>query len=136
MSNREYKTQASGKKADYEPLEQGTAGQIFDSIFCLILIYLVLLAPLALGLTAGETTTELPATITWETLGQNEVMQAQWERLKITPEKAAEYICTKFVYKINPWSLIFTGLVIIGYFVLVLRLSDREYREVINEHFD
>ncbi|MBW1819471.1 MAG: hypothetical protein JRJ60_20210, partial [Deltaproteobacteria bacterium] len=97
---------------------------------------LVLLTPLALGLTAGNTVTELPETITWETLEQNEVMQAQWTALGIGPEGAAEYICTKYIYEINPLTLIFTAIVIIGYFFLVLRLSDKEYREVINEHFD
>jgi len=136
MAKKEYKVQASGEKTIYEPPEQSGAGQIFDSIFLLIIIYLVLLFPLALGLTAGNTKTELPQTITWETLGQNQVMQAQWKQLGLGPKEAAEYICTRFVYEVTPVSLIFTGIVIIGYFFLVLRLSDREYREVVNEHFD
>jgi len=99
MAKKEYKVQASGEKTIYEPPEQSGAGQIFDSIFLLIIIYLVLLFPLALGLTAGNTKTELPQTITWETLGQNQVMQAQWKQLGLGPKEAAEYICTRFVTK-------------------------------------
>jgi hypothetical protein len=136
MAKKEYKVQTPKEGTIYEPPEQSGGGQIFDSIFLLIIIYLVLLTPLALGLTAGNTKTELPQTITWETLGQNQVMQAQWTKLGMGPKEAAEYICTKFVYEVKAPSLIFTGIVIIGYFFLVLRLSDREYREVINEHFD
>jgi hypothetical protein len=133
---KEYEAPKGKEKTYYEPPTQSAQGQIFDSIFLLILIYLVLLTPLALGLTAGVTTTEIPENLSWEALGQNEVMQKQWANLGISVEEAAEYICTKFDYTINPISLIFTGIVIIGYFVLVLRLSDKEYREVIDEHFD
>lgn len=136
MNKREYKVQKPERKAAYEPPEQSGGGQIFDSIFLLILIYLVLLTPIALGLTAGNTETKVPETVSWETLGQNEVMRAQWEKLGMGPKEAAEYICTRFVYEIKPWSLVFTGIVIIGYFFLVLRLSDREYREVIDEHYE
>ena len=120
----------------YEPPKQSTAGQIFDSIFLLIIIYCVLLLPLVLGLTAGVTTTNIPETVTWETLEQNEVMQAQWEKIGIGPKEAAEYILTRFDYTINPISLLFTAVVVVGYFVIVLRFSDREYRDVINEKFD
>ena len=120
----------------YEPPAQSTGGQIFDSVFLLIIIYCVLLLPLVLGLTAGVTTTEIPETVTWETLEQNEVMQAQWAKIGIGPKEAAEYILTKFDYTINPLSLIFTAIVVVGYFVIVLRFSDREYKDVISEKFD
>ena len=136
MAKKEYQTPPPKEKTIYEPPVQSAKGQIFDSIFLLIIIYLVLLLPLALGLTAGKTETEIPKNLTWEALNQNEVMQAQWKNLGISLEEAAEYICTRFDYTINPWALIFTGIVIIGYFVLVLRLSDREYKEVISEKFD
>ena len=120
----------------YEPPEQSAAGQIFDSVFLLIIIYCVLLLPIVLGLTAGVTTTEIPETVTWETLEQNEVMQAQWAKIGLGPKEAAEYILTKFDYTINPISLIFTAIVIVGYFVIVLRYSDKEYKDVISEKFD
>jgi hypothetical protein len=124
------------EKQYYEPPEQSTVGQIFDSVIIFIIIYCVLLLPLVLGLTAGVTTTEIPETVTWETLEQNEVMQAQWAKIGIGPKEAAEYILTKFDYTINPLSLIFTAIVVVGYFVIVLRFSDREYKDVISEKFD
>jgi hypothetical protein len=125
------------EKQYYEPPEQGTVGQIFDSVIIFIIIYCVLLLPLVLGLTAGvTTTTEIPEAVTWEILEQNEVMQAQWAKIGIGPKEAAEYILTKFDYTINPLSLIFTAIVVVGYFVIVLRFSDREYKDVISEKFD
>ncbi len=123
-----------GKQA-YVPPEQGAGGQIFDTIFLLVMIYCVLLLPLTLGITAGNTVVKKPETITWETLGQNKVMQAQWEKLGMTAEDASEYICTHFIYKIEPISLAFTAIVIIGYFVLVIYFAGKEYQEVINEKF-
>jgi len=119
----------------YTPPEQSKAGQIFDSVFLLALVYVVLFAPLVLGLTGGGTTTKTVEQPTWEALGQNETMAAQWEKLGYTPESAAEIITTRFDYSINPLALIITALVIFGYFFFVIRFSDREYREVIDERF-
>ena len=119
----------------YRPPEQSKAGQIFDSVFLLALVYVVLFAPLVLGLTGGGTTTKAVEQPTWEALGQNETMAAQWEKLGYTPESAAEIITTRFDYSINPLALIITALVIFGYFFFVIRFSDREYREVIDERF-
>ena len=123
-------------KKYYEPPKQSGQGQVFDSVFLLIIIYAVLLVPLVLGLTAGNTVTKAPETISWETLGQNPVMQKQWEKLGMTADKAAEYITARFDYSINPIALLITAVVIIGYFVLMLRLSDKEYKDVIQEKFD
>lgn len=119
----------------YRPPEQSKAGQIFDSVFLLALVYVVLFAPLVLGLTGGGTTTKTVEQPTWEALGQNETMAAQWEKLGYSPESAAEIITTRFDYSINPLALIITALVIFGYFFFVIRFSDREYREVIDERF-
>lgn len=119
----------------YKPPEQGKGGQIFDSIFLLALVYVVLFAPLVLGLTGGGTTTKKVEQPTWEALQQNEQMAAQWEKLGYTPETAAELITTRFDYSINPWALLITALVIFGYFFFVVRFSDREYRQVIDERF-
>ncbi len=136
MDKNESKGPHKKERQYYEPPKQSAAGQVFDSIFLLIIIYCVLLLPILLGLTAGVTKTDIPETVTWETLEQNEVMQAQWAKIGLGPEEAAEYILTKFDYTINPFSLIFTAIVIVGYFVIVLRFSDREYKEVISEKFD
>ncbi|MCC0016470.1 MAG: hypothetical protein H6878_09385 [Rhodobiaceae bacterium] len=121
--------------AKYSPPKQGKAGQVFDSLFLLALVYITLFAPLVLGLTGGGTTTQTVDQPTWEALGQNEVMAKQWEHLGYTPETAAELITTRFDYTINPVALIVTAIVIIGYFVFLIRFSDKEYRQVIAERF-
>jgi hypothetical protein len=122
-------------KEHYEPPQQGRAGQLFDTIFLVALVYLVLFAPLVLGLTGGGTYLLEVAEKSWEALGQNAVMQAQWEKLGHTAESASEIITKRFDYTINPIALILTALVIVAYFWLVVRLSDKEYREVIAERF-
>lgn len=119
----------------YKPPEQSKAGQVFDSIFLLALVYVVLFAPLVLGLTGGGTVTKTVEQPTWEALQQNQVMADQWEKLGFTPESAAEIITTRFDYTINPWALLITVVVIFGYFFFMVRFSDREYRDVIDERF-
>lgn len=119
----------------YRPPEQGKAGQVFDSVFLLLLVYVVLFAPLVFGLTGGGTITKTVEEPTWEALQQNSQMAAQWEKLGYTPESAAELITTRFDYSIDPWALLLTAVVILGYFVFMIRLSEKEYREVIDERF-
>jgi len=74
--------------------------------------------------------------VTWESLGQNEVMQAQWVKLGYDPDKAAAIINNRFDYTIDPMMLIITIFVVVGYFVIMLKVSDKQYREVIAEKFD
>jgi hypothetical protein len=119
----------------YVPPEQGRAGQIVDSVFVLLLVFVALLLPVLLGLTGGGTVVHTPPTLSWEALGQNATMQAQWEKLGHTPETAAALITERFDYAVEPAPLVATFLVIVGYFVLLLRLSEKEYREVIREKF-
>ncbi|HAR50989.1 MULTISPECIES: hypothetical protein [Roseovarius] len=123
-------------KPRYEPPKQSGAGQFFDSAFLLVLVYVALFTPLILGLTGAGSTNVMPETVSWETLEQNEVMQGQWEKLGYTPDTAAEIITTKFDYSIDPLMLLITAVVIIGYFVFLVRVSDKEYRDVIAEKFD
>ena len=123
-------------KPRYEPPKQSGAGQFFDSAFLLVLVYVALFTPLILGLTGAGSTNVMPDTVSWETLEQNEVMQGQWENLGYTPDTAAEIITTKFDYSIDPLMLLLTAAVIIGYFVFLVRVSDKEYRDVIAEKFD
>ena len=121
-------------KKTYEPPAQAAAGQIFDSVF--LLIYVVLLTPILLGLTAGNTVSHMPEVVNWETLDQNPTMVAQWEKLGFTAEEAAPMITERFDYTVKPVPLIITAIVVIGYFVMLLVMSDKEYREVIAEKFD
>jgi hypothetical protein len=81
-------------------------------------------------------TAEVAPAATWESLEQNEVMQAQWIKLGHTPETAATIINNRFDYTIDPMMLIITIIVVVGYFALVLKVSDKQYREVIAEKFD
>ena len=125
---------------NYTPPNQGMFGQIFDSILILVLVYASLMMPLLMkGSTApadAPAATADVAKVTWESLGQNEVMQAQWVKLGYDPDKAATLINNRFDYTIDPMMLIITIIVVVGYFVIVLKVSDRQYREVIAEKFD
>ena len=53
-----------------------------------------------------------------------------------SPDKAATLINNRFDYTIDPMMLIITIIVVVGYFVLMLKISDKQYREVIAEKFD
>ncbi len=62
--------------------------------------------------------------------------QQQWAALGITdPAAANDIITARFDYSFSWASLIVMAVLVIGYFVMVVRLSDREYREVIEERF-
>jgi hypothetical protein len=123
------------KKVPYEPPTQSVAGQIFDAFLMLILVFITLYLPLLLKLAGGGTTTTEYPNPSWESLGQNAVMAAQWEKLGIAPEKAATMIGTRFDYSFNWTALAFTALIIVGYFIFMFRYSDYEYRDVIAERF-
>jgi hypothetical protein len=120
----------------YEPPKQSAFGQLFDSLVLLGLVFAALFAPLYLGL-AGGGKTELAVAdkTTWAGLGQSAAQQAQWEKLGLTPETAAGMITTRFDYNFDLLSLALTAAVVIGYFVLLFRFSEVEYRDVISERF-
>ena len=119
----------------YRPPAPGGFGQFVDSIVLLVLVGLSLLAPLLFASAESSAAKAAEAPPTWEALGQNPTMQAQWQKLGYTPEQAAPIVRKKFDYTIHPGSLAFTALVISAYFWFVLRVSDRQYREVIDERF-
>ena len=121
----------------YQPPKQSLAAQIFDVITLLVLTVGALYVPLYLGL-AGAAKTPAPiANPTWEALGQNTTEQAQWAALGITdPAAANDIITARFDYSFSWAALITMAVLVIGYFILVVRLSDKEYREVIAEKFD
>ena len=128
-------------KTRYVPPVQGKFGMIVDSLFLLLLVYGALLAPLLIDLSSAEEDEQTAVQIesppaTWESLGQNPVMQQQWEKLGVPLEDAETIINDKFDYTIHPLSLITIVVIIIGYFFFLLRISDREYRQVISEKFD
>lgn len=45
-------------------------------------------------------------------------------------------ITQRFDYSIDPLMLIITAVIILGYFVFLVKVSDKELREVIRERFD
>ncbi|MDZ4142007.1 MAG: hypothetical protein U1C48_08385 [Methylotenera sp.] len=127
-------------KKYYIPPKQGMFGQMFDTILVLILVYASLMVPLLFEAEAkAEETAAIVAAavnVSWESLGQNAIQQEQWIKLGYDPEKAAVLINSRFDYSIDPMMLIITILVVAGYFIFMLKVSDKEYREVIREKFD
>lgn len=128
--------------ANYQPPKQGGTGQIIDSLFVLALVYISLYIPIAVDFDSESDTAVVveevvvKEAVTWESLGQNETMQAQWEKLNVNIDDAAVIINDRFDYTINPVSLILTILVIVGYFLFLFIVSDKEYKEVIEEKFN
>ena len=135
----------------YNPPKQSIPGQIVDVIFLLALVFLALFVPLWLQIAVPSRIERLPANVTytaaadgtrtwtgltWEALGQNPTMQAQWEKLGYSVEGAAEIITQPFDYTIDYVGIVITAVVILGYFAFMLRMSEKEYRQVIAEKFD
>jgi tryptophanyl-tRNA synthetase len=127
-------------KKNYIPPKQGMFGQIFDTILVLIMVYASLMVPLLFKAEAKADAAAAAAAstvkVSWESLGQNAIEQAQWIKLGYDPDKAAVLINSRFDYTIDPMMLIITILVVAGYFIFMLKVSDKEYREVIREKFD
>ena len=120
---------------NYQPPEQSAFGQIFDTLFLLALVLASLFAPVYLGLAAGAKTATDLAGKSWQEMGQSAAQQAAWEKLGQTPETAAPMIGSRFDYSFDPLMLALTAAVVIAYFIFVVRLSDKEYRDVIRERF-
>lgn len=119
----------------YQPPEQSAVGQIVDSLLILVLVVASLFAPVYFGLTGGGKTNLSFTEKTWSGMGQTPAMQAQWEKLGYTPETAADIISPRFDYSFSWVWLGLTAVVVIAYFVFVVRVSDKEYRDVISERF-
>lgn len=123
--------------ARYIPPKQSKIGQMIDVIVLLILSIGALYIPLWLGL-AGSSKMPLAAdNPTWESLGQNEVMVERWNALGFPDAASAhDMITARFDYSFTWGALALMVVVIVGYFALMLRLSEKEYREVIAEKFE
>ena len=135
----------------YNPPSQSIAGQLFDVAFLLALVFGSLFLPIWLKIAVPSRVEKLPAGVSytaaadgsktwtglsWEALGQNPVMQAQWEKLGYTKESAADIITQPFDYTIDTSGVVITALVILGYFIFMLVMSEKEYKQVIAEKFD
>lgn len=122
--------------ARYIPPVQSKLGQIIDVIVLVVLSVGALFLPLWMGL-AGSSKVPVPVeNPTWESLGQNPVMVAQWQKLGYAdPAAAHDMITARYDYSFSWISLAIMVIVIVGYFVMMIRFSDIEYREVIAEKF-
>jgi hypothetical protein len=122
--------------ARYVPPVQGKGSQIIDVIFLVVLSVGALFMPLWLGLAGASKIIATPVeSPTWETLGQNAVQAAQYERLGYTPETAHDLILARFDYAFTFGGIAVMVVVIVLYFVLLMKFSETEYREVIAEKF-
>lgn len=122
--------------ANYVPPVQSKRSQITDVIFLVLLCVGALFMPLWFDLAGAAKTVPAPVeTPTWESLGQNAVQAAQYEKLGFTPETGHDLILARFDYTVTAGGLLLMVVVIVGYFVMMLKFSEREYREVIDEKF-
>ena len=120
----------------YEPPKQTLVGQVVDVVVLLLMTVGALYIPLYLGLAGAAKTPNPVENPTWEALGQNAVEQQQWLALGVSdPAAANDIITARFDYTFSWTALIVMAVLVIGYFVLVVQLSDKEYREVIRERF-
>jgi NADH:ubiquinone oxidoreductase subunit 3 (subunit A) len=121
----------------YQPPKQGFVAQIVDVFILLVMTVGALYLPLYMGLAGAAKTPNPIENPTWEALGQNAAEQQQWAALGVTdPAAANEIITARFDYSFSWLALIIMAILVVGYFVLVVRLSDKEYREVIEERFN
>ena len=123
--------------AKYVPPVQGRASQIVDVLVILVLTVVTLYLPTWMKLAGAAKTPNPVENPTWESLGQNEIMVQKWNQLGFPDAaSAADTITARFDYSFTALSLIAMIVVIVGYYIIMLRFSETEYREVIAEKFD
>ena len=148
----------------YRPPEQSSAGQLFDSLFVVALVAATLLVCLYLtvlsaaptpepaaqtavvtatpateaGASAAAATAVAAAPSTDGLTAEQQKLKTErftalgWDEAKVAERKAT--IAAKS-YEFDWFMLILTAIVVIAYFVFLVRTSDKELREVINERF-
>ncbi|MFC0482866.1 hypothetical protein [Gellertiella hungarica] len=122
--------------AHYKPPVQGKLSQLVDVIVLVALTVGALFVPLWLHMAGSSKTVPAPvASPTWEALGQNAAQAKQYEALGYTPESAHDLILSRFDYSFTFGALVTMIVVIIAYYVLMLKFSEAEYRDVIAEKF-
>lgn len=119
----------------YIPKKQSGIGQFIDSMFILVLVYASLYIPLWMKTEDATAAASNGPKPTWDSLHLSALVQQQWVKLGFDAEKAAALINTKFDYTIDPVMLLITAGVIIGYFIYMIKASDKQYKEVIAEKF-
>ena len=123
--------------AKYIPPAQGKISQLIDVGVILVLTIITLYLPTWLKLAGASKVANTATNPTWESLGQNATMVEKWNLLGYPDAaSAADTITARFDYSFSAFSLIAMIVVVVGYYVLILRFSESEYREVIAEKFD
>ena len=123
--------------ARYTAPTQGFFGQIIDVVVLIVLIVGALRLPLWLGLAGSSKVPNPVENPTWESLGQNAVMVEKWNALGFADAAAAHAMITaRFDYSFTWTGVAVMVVVIVGYFWMLLRFSESEYRDVIAEKFD
>ena len=123
--------------AHYTPPVQSKIGQLVDVIVLVVLTVGALFVPLWMGLAGSSKSVATPVeNPTWETLGQNPVQAAQYEALGYDPAAAHDLILARFDYSFSVTAVLAMVVVIVLYYVLMLKFSESEYRDVIAEKFD
>ena len=118
--------------AHYEPPKQGKVSQLFDVVVLVVLTIGALFVPLWMGMAgAAKTVTTPDPNPTWESLGQNAVQAAQYEKLGYTPTSAHDLILPLFDYSFTAGALVVMIGVWLLYYCLMMRFSVDEIRQVI-----
>lgn len=121
----------------YVPPKQSKISQLFDVVILLALTFGALYIPLFMGLAGGAKVDADPATLTsWDTMKLNPTEVAQYTALGLKAPSDNPGIFARFDYTINWGALVVMVVVILAYYAMMLRFSDKEYREVISEKFD
>lgn len=120
----------------YRAPVQGKVGQVIDVIVLLIMAIGALYIPLWMGMAGSSKVPQAVTDPTWESLGQNAAMVEQWQKLGFADAaSASEMITARFDYSFSIGALLAMIVVIVGYYAILLRFSEKEYREVIAEKF-
>jgi hypothetical protein len=123
--------------ARYTPPAQSKASQFIDVLVILLLTIVTLYLPTWMKLAGAAKTPNPVENPTWESLGQTPAMVEKWNQLGYADAaSAADTITARFDYSFTTVSLVTMIVVIVGYYVIMLRFSDSEYRDVIAEKFD
>jgi hypothetical protein len=121
----------------YTPPEQSKLSQVIDVLVLLALTVGALYIPLLLKMAGGAKVPHPVDNPTWETLQQNPTMVEKWNQLGFTdPAAVSDMITARYDYwSFSGLELLIMVVIVIGYFFMVVRFSDQEYREVISEKF-
>ncbi len=120
----------------YRPPKQSKLSQLFDVVVLMGMTFGALYIPLFLGLAGGSKSVPEGAPTTWEGMGQNATQVAQYQALGFSdPAAVSDIINARYDYSFSLGALAVMVVVILAYYLLMLRFSEQEYREVIAEKF-